>query len=97
MTLQTNPTEEANPGKHLDMFSDLRTYPSQWDVSELSNHIQIRNHDQPKQQPDSHELFSTPLTAQEDPQYHQVSFSEWSLGAQLDRYEADDSNHFSAL
>jgi hypothetical protein len=92
MSTQSESSENHKPSKHLENFSEPRTYPSQWNVSELSGDKR-----QTSQEPNRKTSEAAPEEPQAEPEYPEVSFSEWHLGAVLDRYDALDTNYFSAL
>ena len=92
MSTQSESSENHKPSKHLENFSEPRTYPSQWNVSELSG-----NRHPASQEPEGKARQAAPETPQAEPEYPEVSFSEWHLGAVLDRYDSLDTSYFSAL
>jgi hypothetical protein len=92
MSTQTDTEKGKQLPKHLEVFSEPRTYPAQWDVSGLSK---LGHKQNDEAQPESTAV--TTVAPQEIPETPEVSFSDWQLGAQLDRYDTPDTSHFSVL
>jgi hypothetical protein len=92
MSTQSDSSDKHKPSKHLENFSEPRTYPSQWNVSELSG-----NRHSSSQEPEQKAGQVAAETPPAEPEYPEISFSEWHLGAVLDRYDALDTSYFSAL
>lgn len=96
MTTDNEQTTNRYPDKHNELFNDLRTYPSQWDVSELSRSNRPLKRKSHPRKTNNETTASTPPAAQEEPDSALVSFSEKNLGSHLDRFDNPDTNHFGA-